>query len=35
MLKDMKVKLAEYRKKMQKLRSRRDIDGVHRFNEVR
>lgn len=34
LLKEMRVKLANYRKEMQRFRSRRDTAGVQRYNEV-
>lgn len=35
MLKDMKRNMVDYRRMMQKLKSRRDEEGIRRYGELR
>lgn len=35
LIRDMKIKLAQYRTNMKRLRTRRDSDGVRMYGEVR
>lgn len=34
-MKEMKLKLSYYRKELQRLRSRRDVQGVRNYNKIR